>query len=179
MNAYCLFCNTMKQEDAAECLRIRYGCEVLVPRIIQRKWVKGTPLEVVRDFLPGYLFAFSAAPIENPVAMQRESNVLRCLGAPENGYRLQGANLAFARMLHDCGGTIGILKAHQVGDRVRLTEGALGGLEGEIIRLDRPKGRAQIEYAFDGVSYKTWVGYDLIEEPPALPTIREDGHDGK
>ena len=179
MNAYCLFCNTMKRTDAAESLRVRYGCEVIIPRIVQRKWVKGTPVEIVRDFLPGYLFAFSEAPLENPLAMQRESNVHRCLGAPENGYRLQGANLTFARMLYNCGGTIGILKAHQVGDRVQLAEGALGGLEGEIIRLDRPKGRAQIEYAFDGASYKTWVGYDMIEESAALPCPGEDSHAGE
>lgn len=168
MYAYCLFCNTQKCKDAAENLRLKYGYEVFIPRIKQRHWVKGEAHEVERDFLPSYLFVYSETPIENPKQLQREYYVLRCLGAPENNYVLQDSNLAFAEMLYNCGGTIGFLKAYQEGDRVRLVEGALGGLEGEIIKLDRHKGRAQIQYQFDGAVYKTWVGYDMIQDTVSL-----------
>ena len=180
MYAYCLFCSTQKRGDAAANLRQRYGYEVIIPRIIQRKWVKGEAFAVERDFLPGYLFLYAAEPIDNPKALQREPHILRCLGAPENGYALQTSNLTFARMLYDCGGTIGILKTYQQGDRVRLAEGALGGLEGEIIKLDRPKGRAQIQYQFDGAVYKTWVGYELIQDTVRLTPEdgAGDGHGG-
>ncbi|MBR1560767.1 MAG: hypothetical protein IJ646_11065 [Clostridia bacterium] len=169
MYAYCLFCNTLKRPEAAASLRQRFeALEIVIPQIIQRKWVKGRCIEEPRDFLPSYLFAYSDEPLENPRMLQRVDNVARVLGEPECGYLLQGSNLAFARMLHDCGGTIGILKTYREGERVRLAKGALGGLEGEIIKLDRPKGRAQIQYQFDGAVYKTWVGYDMIDEPVKL-----------
>ena len=168
MYAYCLFCNTQKSRDAAENLRQKYGFEVLIPRIVQRKWIRGVAHEEERDFLPSYLFVYSKTPIENPRKLQREYHILRCLGAPENDYVLQDSNLGFAQMLYDNGGTIGILKTYREGDRIHLVQGALGGLEGEIIRLDRNKGRAQIQYELDGAVFKTWVGYDLIDDPVQL-----------
>jgi DNA-binding transcriptional regulator YhcF (GntR family) len=38
------------------------------------------------------------------------------------------------------------------------------------VKLDRRKGRALIEYKFDGNCYKVWVGYEMIEddEKPVL-----------
>ena len=163
MNAYCLFCNTMKRTNAAESLRVRYGCEVIIPRIVQRKWVKGTALEELRTLLPGYVFVYTDEAIQYPRAAFRLSFVVRLLGNEDVNYVLQADDEKFAMMLLGCGGTIGILKAYQEGDRVKLAEGALGGIEGEIIKLDRRHGRAKIQYQFAGTTCTTWVGYDLIE----------------
>ena len=169
MYSYCLFCVTQKRDDVTEKLRRQHGLNVISPRIIQRKWVKGTALEEARDYLPGYLFIYVDGPMENPASLQREQFVMRCLGAPETKYQLQGGDLAFAEMLYNNGGTIGILKAYREGDRVKLVEGALGRFEGEIIKLDRPKGRALIQYQFDNAVYKTWVGFDMIDDPVTIP----------
>ena len=173
MYSYCLFCNTAKRGEVAELLSRRYGWVTLCPKIIQRKWVKGTAFEVVHDFLPGYLFVYTEAPIDNPRALRRWDFVLRCLGDPDMGYVLQGGDQAFAEMLYQNGGTIGVLKAYKEGDRVRLAEGALGRFEGEIIKLERSKGRAQIQYQFDGVTYKTWVGFDMIDDPLKVPSTED------
>ena len=86
-----------------------------------------------------------------------------CLGERREGYLLGGDDRRFAEMLYDNGGTIGILKAYEEGDRVKLSRDAFGGFEGEIIRLDRRKGRAQIRYTFDQTEYKVWVGYELMK----------------
>ena len=179
MNAYCLFCTTAKRDEVAQKLRRKYGWHILCPKLIQRKWVRGTALEMLREYLPGYLFIYTDAPIENPLALRREDFVIRCLGAPDCGYVLQGGDLAFAEMLYNNNGTIGILKAYQEGDRVKLVQGALGSIEGEIIRLDRRKGRAQIQYQFDGAVYKTWVGFDLIDDPVTIPRAQEEKQEEK
>lgn len=160
---------TQKRDEVAQKLRRTTGTTVICPKIIQRKWVKGQAFELPREYLPGYLFLYSETPLENPTGLQREQFVMRCLGAPDTDYQLQGGDLAFAEMLYNNGGTIGILKAYKEGDRVKLVEGALGRFEGEIIKLDRPKGRAQIQYQFDGAVYKTWVGFDMIEDPVTIP----------
>ena len=88
----------------------------------------------------------------------------RYLGERDDGYQLQGEDRSFAEMLYAHDGTIGIMKAYKEGDRVKLARDMLGDFEGEIIRLDRRKGRAQLQYNFDGNSYKVWVGYELIED---------------
>lgn len=163
MYAYCLFCDTMKCREVAEHIRIRFGYETIDPKIIQRKWVKGTAHEAVRTLLPGYIFVYADEKLEYPRETFRLDSVIRLLGDRDEGYTLQGDDLRFARMLRECGGTIGILKAYKEGDRVKLVRDALGGVEGEIVKLDRPKGRAQIQYRFAGTICKTWVGYDLID----------------
>ena len=174
MYAYCLFCNTMRAEQVAEDLQHRHGWQAINPKYIKRKWVKGVCHEVLRDFLPGYVFVYTETPIGNPLSLRKRDYVLRCLGDPDAGYVLSGGDRAFAEMIYNNNGIIGILKAYQVGDRVKLVEGALGGFEGEIIKLERHKGRAQIRYEFNGAVYKSWVSYDLIEQQVVVPKAEEE-----
>ena len=168
MYAYCIFCNTTERGRIAERIRRVQGYRVITPKIVQRKWVRGTPLEVVHDYLPGYVFIYTEEPIGNFLPILRWDGVYRILGLRENGNVLTGPDLAFANMILDCDGTIGTVRAYREGDRIKLAKGALGGIEGEIIRLDR-RGRAQVQYAFDGVVYKVWVGYEMIDEGPLTP----------
>lgn len=163
MYAYCLFCDTVRCREVVERVERKLNYRAIDPKIVQRKWVKGTALEQLRTLLPGYVFVYTDVPVEFPRAAFRLDNVIRVLGDRDANYTLQGDDLAFAEMLWNCGGTIGILKAYQEGDRVKLVPGALGGVEGEIVKLDRRKGRAMIQYHFAGTLCSTWVGYDLIE----------------
>ena len=163
MYAYCLFCDTVKCRDVVEQIERKLGFKAIDPKIIQRKWVKGVCEEQVRTLLPGYVFVYADVPVEYPRAAFRLDFVVRLLGDKDMNYILQADDERFAMMLLGCGGTIGILKAYQEGDRVRLVPGALGGIEGEIVKLERRKGRAMIQYQFAGTTCTTWVGYDLIE----------------
>lgn len=64
MNAYCLFCRTHKAEDAALVLEKRGIERAFSPRILRRKRVKGTNIDVEYDLLPGYVFAYSERDLE-------------------------------------------------------------------------------------------------------------------
>ena len=164
MYAYCLHCSTVKCAMVAESIRRKLVCEAFSPRIVQRKWIKGKAVEEVHDYLPGYVFVYSQEPIDSFEPLRSMEGVLRCLGERENGYRLEGEDLRFAGMLHANAGVIGIMKAYREGERVKLARDAMGGFEGEIVRLDRRKGRAQIQFGFDGSQMRVWVGYEMIEE---------------
>lgn len=162
MNAYCLFCNTQKRKELAGQLRQRYGLRVIAPKIIQRKWIKGKPTEVVHDYLPGYLFLYSEQDIMPLPGLSRIDEVYRVLGERDNGNRLTGADLAFAEMLRGCDGVIGVMKTYREGDRVKLAEGAMRGVDGEIVKLDR-RGRALVRFSFDGSAIQSWVAIDMME----------------
>lgn len=170
MYSYCFFCNTVKCALVAAAITQKFGYAAWSPKIVQRKWVKGQCHEEIRDYLPGYVFVYTEAPIEDFREIRIMEGVLRFLGQRDDGYRLAGDDARFAEMLYAHGGTIGIMKTYREGDRVKLARDMLGGFEGEIVRLDRRKGRALIQYNFDGNSYKVWVGYEMIEddEKPAL-----------
>lgn len=162
MYAYCVFCNTLRRSELVEVIRQLLGVEAVVPKIVQRKWVKGKAFEDVHDYLPGYLFIYADEPMTDLAPLFRLEDVYRVLGERDSGYCLTGSDLAFARMLHDCGGTIGVLKTYKEGDRVKLAEGTMGGVNGEIIKLDR-RGRALVHFNFDGAAIQSWVAIEMIE----------------
>lgn len=168
MYAYCFFCVTVKCEMIASAIHQRFGYTAYSPRIVQRKWVKGVCQEEVKPFLPGYVFVYAEEPITEFREINMMDGVGRCLGQREDDFLLQGDDLRFAEMLYAHGGTIGILKTYKEGDRVKLAKNLLNGFEGEIIRLDRRKGRAQVQYSFDGSTYKVWVGYEMIEDDTVI-----------
>ena len=55
-----------------------------------------------------------------------------------------------------------ILKAFQEGDMVKLDREVFGDFEGKIIKFDRGRKRAQIEFDFDGRKQNVWCGVDMI-----------------
>lgn len=161
--AYCVFCNTQRREELAASVRQLIYAEVIAPKIIQRKWVKGRAIEDIHDYLPGYLFLYADAPIPSLAPLFRLEDIYRVLGERDSGYCLSGADLAFAWMLRSCGGTLGVVKTYREGDRVKLADSAMGGVDGEIVRLDR-RGRALVRFGFDGSAVQSWVAIEMIED---------------
>ena len=162
MFAYCLFCNALKREQLSLVIRQLLDVEVIVPKIIQRKWVKGKAYEDIHDYLPSYLFLYADAPVSGITKLLNLENIYRVLGNKENGYCLSDSDLAFAMLLRSCGGIIGVLKTYREGDQVRLVDGAMKGVDGIILKLDR-RGRALVRFAFDGLTIQSWIAIDIID----------------
>lgn len=163
MHYYCLHCQTQKNRQISEMLKKLAGVDVIRPQITQRKWKKGRQELVQHEYLPGYLFIYSEEPLDSFYEVSRIAGVFRILGSRENGYELTGSDLSFAKMLHDLDGVIGIMKTYREGDIVKLDKSMFSGFEGRIVRLDRRKGRAQIEFDFDDSTQRVWVGYEMID----------------
>lgn len=163
MFAYCLFCNAARCTAIADHIERDYGCRAIQPKIVQQKWVRGKLSRETHDLLPGYIFLFAKEPIESFSAFRDIDSVYRILGEVANGYRLANEDLAFAMALYGSGGTIDRFKAFREGDRVHLVKGAAGGMEGEILRLDR-RGRALVRCRFDDKSLDLWVGLEMVEK---------------
>ena len=159
---YCIFCETQRAEAIAGLINQVLPVRCISPKIVQRYWKQGREEHRIHQYLPGYLFMFSEEPIESFRDIFRFDGVLRVLGDNENGNELEGSDRIFAQMLRDMDGTLGIMKAVQEGDQVRLAGELYHGFTGEIVRLDKRKGRAQIRFGFDGHVQNVWVGYDLI-----------------
>ena len=144
----------------------RTGCRAISPKIVQRKWVKGKCMEEVNDFLPGYVFLYTDEPIRDFRTLWTVEGVLRLLGRREEGYLLSGGDLRFANAVYVNDGVIGFFKAYEEGDRIRLADESLPGYEGDIIKVDRRKGRALIVIRFDNKEVRMWIGFDLIKKVP-------------
>lgn len=164
MISYCLFCNTSRCDRISALLVQQIACEAYSPKIVQRKWIKGKCYEVINDYLPGYVFLFSEDPLGDLQKVYSVDGVIRFLGNKKEGFQLQGEDRQFSQMIYDNHGVIGIMKAYQEGDRIKLLDSSFAGLAGEIIKVDRRKGRAQVCIHFDKKDFLIWVGYDLIEK---------------
>ena len=167
MHCYCLFCHTQKARSIAEVITSSGVASAFSPRIIQRKWVKGKALEEEHEYLPGYIFLFADEAIEAFTRIRHLPGVIRILGNRDDGYELSGADLAFAKMLYGSNGAIGILKAFEEGEKVRLDRSLFGDFEGRIVKFDRGRKRAQIEFDFDGIKRSVWCGVDMIRPTKA------------
>lgn len=163
MHYYCLYCAIPKCKDVAALLEVMRIGHAITPRIVQRKWIKGKAFEELHDYLPGYVFLYTEEPIPDFQPIWNLLDVRRLLGNPDELFELRGPDRAFARLLEEENGTIGILKVFREGDVVKLASSAFSAFEGVITRFDRSRRRAEIEFDFDEKKQRVWCGVDLIE----------------
>ena len=156
MHAYCLFCETKRCKEIAAAVEEKYGHRSFSPQIVQRKWVKGVPFDERHDWLPGYIFIYTKEPVTPRFAVK---GILRCLGNDE----LRGNDLKFAEMLYLRNGVFGDIALAEVGDRCRVADPAWESLSGTVVKLDRSRKRCCVEFDFDGIRRKVWVGYEIVK----------------
>ena len=164
MHYYCVYCASVKSKSVAELIEQLCPVKTILPQIVQRKWVKGKAFEETHDYLPGYIFLYAEEPIPDFQPIWNLSDVYRLLGTPDDLFELYGADRAFAKLLQEQEGTIGIMTAYQEGDIVKLTGTAFSSFHGVITKFDRSRKRAEIEFDFDGKKQRVWCGIDLIDQ---------------
>lgn len=155
--AYCLFCETQRCNIISEYIIKNYGYQCLSPQIVQRKWVKGVPVDENHDWLPGYLFIYSDQKISTRFEI---SGIIRCLGDGE----LKGQDLKFAEMIRNKDGVMGNMTLIREGDRCKISDPAWQEMRGTVTKIDRGRKRCCIEYTFDGAARKIWAGYEIVEK---------------
>ena len=156
MYAYCLFCETQKCTTIAALIERTMGVHCFSPTIIQRKWVKGVCEEKQHLWLPGYVFLYSEKPLTDPI---RFPGVLRTLGNGE----LQGEDLAFANMLYEHKGIMGIIHLAEVGQYCTVDDPLWQKMKGKVIKIDKGRKRCCVEFCFDNIQRTVWLGYELVQ----------------
>ena len=165
MPAYCLFCETQKCRTIVRLIERYWGIPCVSPEIIQRKWVKGIVREVRHSMLPGYIFLYPEKPLEKLI---RIPGIIRTLGNGE----LQNEDLAFATMMREQNGVIGVISLTEIGEHCIITDSIWEEMEGKVIKMDRGRKRCCVEFAFDSVRRTIWLGYDLVETITTKPIMR-------
>lgn len=164
MHAYCLFCETQRCEPIAAYIeKAMTDWRCIYPRVIQRKWVRGTATEVSHTWLPGYLFLYTES-MDFPHI--RVSGVIRVLGAGE----LQGTDKDFADMIFQRGGVLGTIRLAEEGDRCVISDPLWEKQRGVILKIDRGRKRCCVEFEFDHTKRTVWVGYDMVKPESLMET---------
>lgn len=163
----CLFCRTgREQRIIAELEAAHPELRLVFARKLRRRRQGGASTEEAVPLFPGYLF-FRCDPAFDAGQLARREDVYRLLCDSEGCWRLRGSDLQLARELLRTDGVVGFSKAWYEGDRIRIADGLLKAYEGRIIRVNRRAQTAQIAFGMDGREVTVWLGFELIEEPPA------------
>ncbi|MEG0513355.1 MAG: transcription termination/antitermination NusG family protein [Clostridia bacterium] len=159
----CIFCFTPKQRYIEVGLSQVYDCKVTNPQIIQKKWIKGKQKLLKHPLLPGYLFITSEQELELSTVRQI-NGVIKVLRYDYGASRLAPADEAFARWLLKYDGTLGMSKAIREGDHIKVVDGPLLDYAGTITRVNKQRQRAEVEFVFDNVTRRIWLGFDWVED---------------
>lgn len=163
MYIYCLFCETVKCGYVARTAEEKFGCRAICPKQVQHTWHKGDMVDIVHDLLPGYVFLYLEQALDI-AAVRTIHGVIRCLSDGDGQYRLTGGDEQFALMLLHKDGVIGKTKVYQEGQMIRICEGVYEGVETRILKVNRQKGRMQIEIPFAHRTIKTWVEFEIVTD---------------
>lgn len=167
LNTYCLFCETAKCGYVARAARQKLGCRALQPKQVQHTWSGGKPVDIERDLLPGYVFLYLEDERLDVAAARSIQGVIRCLCSTDRRYELAGSDEQFALMLLHKDGVIGKTKVYEEGQRIRICKGVYEGVDTKILKVDRRRGRMQIEIPFANMPVKTWVEFEVVEDDGA------------
>ena len=152
-----MFCETQRCRQIAAIITKDFGYQCICPQIVQRKWIRGIATEVNHDWLPGYLFLYSEQQIQTKMNIR---GIVRFLGNGE----LQGQDLSFAEMIYRRRGIMGAISLLQKGDKCSVADPAWEDIHGKVVKMDFGRKRCCIEFEFDGIKRKIWVGYEMIQQ---------------
>lgn len=162
----CVFCRTGREIHLAEDIkRIYPQVEVIVPHKLRNRRQGGQKIEEKVILFPAYVFvrADEYFPL---LKLSSIADVYRVLCDSDHNWYLTGKDEEICRTLFQFSGCVGFSKAHYEGDRIVVGDGFLKGREGDIVRVNRKAGTAQVKIILDGKIIYVWCGLELQTVEP-------------
>lgn len=138
--------------------------ELFVPKYQVERKVHGRYQTQTRVLFPGYVIADTAQVGRLNLLLKRVPALTRLLGSEKSFLPLNREEQAFIRAFTKQGNRVVRVSRAVVeeGDRVRVLDGPMFGLEGMIVEIKRRKGTARIEYEAMGRTVRTEVGLAVM-----------------
>jgi transcriptional antiterminator NusG len=160
-HVYCLFCKTGK-EEIVKCLCEKIlGIEAIFLTAEQFRFYRGQHKKMVLRVLPSYLFLFFNGDIDIGRITQIE-HVFRVLTLTGD-HQLHENDLKFARWVYESGGVVKTSQAYRQGDHIVIVDGPLKDYEGDIVWVDKRKGKAKVHIVTESLDTYIWLFFEYIE----------------
>lgn len=139
--------------------------ELLWPRRRLRIRRRGKTFDQLAPIFPGYLF-LEAESVEPPVfwALRRTPGFFRFLKSNLNIEPLSGKDRDILLHFLSFGEVVEKSKVYfDENNLIRVTEGALKGMEGQIVKVDRRKRRAKVKLTLYEDAFQIDFGFEVLE----------------
>lgn len=164
MRSYCIFCKSGSEQTVADTINsLHKGLLAIAPqKIIQEKrnriWEKRS-----LALLPGYVFLYSEDGLDARQSRVRVTDMYKILQYDGGFKELLYEDSEYSMWIYNNQGNITPSRILSDGEAVQVIDGPLLNCLGRIIRLDKHKRRALVEFNFDGQKRIVSLGADIIE----------------
>jgi transcriptional antiterminator NusG len=160
--AYCISCRTGMEEKAALLIREAFDIQTIAPVKVKREWRSKRWEQFTRALLPGYIFAYAqgGCNIRQVKMLPSIQSVLKYSDGTE---ALMGLDRAFAMWLAENKGIIGLSAVLREGERVKVIDGPLKEMEGNITVVDKRKQIAKVVFSICGSPKHFWLSFDYLK----------------
>ena len=161
--AYCLFCRTGAELAVVESIRQSFPQLVaLAPVKILPEKRAGNWIDQTKVLLPGYVFVYTTDDL--PFNLKHKTNHLYKVLHYERGIRtLTGPDEEYAMWIYRHAGEIKTSQVLTIGSEITVVSGPMSDFGGKIVKLDKHKRRAWVEFEFDGTKRVVSIGAECIE----------------
>lgn len=164
---YALFVQSGQEERVKNILSHKLAGDLCysVPKRCLRERRLGKWREVKRTLFPGYVLIHCEMTEELYYQMKGTEGLVKLLRDEEAPISIPDEELSFLSDLLDDGvDEIGFSTLYREGDQVVVTEGPLKGMEGHIKKINKRKGRAQVQMTFMGEPRIIELGVEIMSK---------------
>jgi transcription termination/antitermination protein NusG len=177
LRSYCIFCRSGSERSIAAVINGQDNpFTAISPRRVVRENRKGKWVTRDMSLLPGYVFLYTEE--ERPNVKVHAKDLYRILQY-ESGIRsLQDGDEQYALWVYRNHGKIGISRLIDSGDQVTVIDGPLKDCHGKILRIDKHKRRAIVEFEIFEKKRQVSLSVETLHAHPPETLAGEQTGDG-
>ena len=170
VRCYCLFVRSGSEQSVSDSInRFDDHFNAMAPRRTLHEKTGSIWSSKTLALLPGYVFVYSSEPDGGPF-IRRVDRMYKALRYNAEMRELVGDDREYAMWVYRNHGDITPSKILIEGDSVRVVDGPLLDCRGQIVRIDKHRRRASVEFDFDGskrivsLSAEVITGYEHMKD---------------
>lgn len=166
MNSCCIFCRTGSEMDLANQINEKEeNCQAIAPMKIMQEKRRGTWQKKEKALFPGYIFLYYNEEIDFE-QIKKTPGLYKILNYDAEFKELQGSDYEYSMWIYKHQGCIETSKVLTIGRTVKVIDGPLLDGLGTIVKLDKHKRRAWVEFEFAGQLRTVTLSAECVEELP-------------
>lgn len=162
-NAYCFYVIQGQELNIADEINNNYEYAIATPLTkMSHRSRKGYKFDVQEVMLPGYVFCF--LPIDKDVfKIKSYKNTLKVLNWKNDDGKLYGSDRDYADWILETEGFLTVSEAININGKVKIINGPLKNLEGNIIEYSKHNRNCKIEIQLLNQTINAWLPFEFID----------------